>query len=375
MSEPTGLAEAFEKLAKILAESNSRAIVPRQEVVQKLEMSPLDMKLEGATNYLSWSRRALLAVEQKELDGHLLGAVDEPGDKTTAEGKRWKVINSVLVGWLLNSVVPPIGRSVEGLSTSAEIWKTLSAQYSGKGNFMLIAQIEGKISRLRQGDDMSVMAYVAELQALWAEQDNCDPLELYDAACIESGRNWIARRRVLKLLEGLRDCFHGRGASLLHQPLLPTIEETIAAMSQEEVRLSLEHADMKAVPASTFAVTERMEWGDPNKCHVCGEIGHWKRECPTRGRGRGYNRGGTGRGRHARGRGGYLGNSRGQLSRGRGGYSGNSGGERAHMVVEGDIGTSKGKEVDEAAYGDFAHWASTDEGATDEPDGWDWHQA
>ena len=75
-------------------------------------MSPLDMKLEGATNYLSWSRRALLAVEQKELDGHLLGAVDEPGDETTMEGKRWKVINSVLVGWLLNSVVPPIGRSL-----------------------------------------------------------------------------------------------------------------------------------------------------------------------------------------------------------------------------------------------------------------------
>uniref|UniRef100_N1QTB0 Uncharacterized protein n=1 Tax=Aegilops tauschii TaxID=37682 RepID=N1QTB0_AEGTA len=28
---------------------------------------------------------------------------------------------------------------------------------------------------------------------------------------------------------------------------------------------------------------------------------------------------------------------------------------------QGDTGTSKGKEVDEAAYGDFAHWASTDE--------------
>ena len=36
MSKPTGLAEAFEKLAKILAESNSGAIVPRQEVAQKL---------------------------------------------------------------------------------------------------------------------------------------------------------------------------------------------------------------------------------------------------------------------------------------------------------------------------------------------------
>ena len=98
MSEPTGLVEAFEKLAKILEESKSGAIVPRQEVAQKIELSPMDMKLEGATNYLSWSRRALLAVEQKELDGHLLGAVAEPGDKTTVEGKRWKAINSVLIG-------------------------------------------------------------------------------------------------------------------------------------------------------------------------------------------------------------------------------------------------------------------------------------
>ena len=197
---------------------------------------------------------------------------------------------------------------------------------------------------------------------MWAEQDNCDPLELYDAACIESGRKWIARRRVLKLLEGLRGCFHGRRASLLHQPLLPSIEETIAAMSQEEVRLSLEHADMKAVPSSTFAVTERMEWSDPNKCHICGEVGHWKWACPTRGRGREYNGGGTGRGRSARGRGGYSGTSRGQASMGRGGYSGHLWDQRAHMTVAGDTGTSKGKDADDADYGDFALWASTDEG-------------
>ena len=142
MGEPKGLAEALERLTLFLSTGNSsisEAMVPRQEVVQKIDLSPTDIKLEGVTNYLSWSRRAMLAVEQKDLDGHLLGTVEEPGDKTSVEGKKWKTINSLLIGWLLNSVVPAIGRSVEGLSTAAEIWKTLSTQYSGKGNVMLIA--------------------------------------------------------------------------------------------------------------------------------------------------------------------------------------------------------------------------------------------
>jgi hypothetical protein len=41
---------------------------------------------------------------------------------------------------------------------------------------------------------------------------------------------------------------------------LPTIDEAIAAMSQEEMRLSLEKANEKVVPAPTFAVIEHREW-------------------------------------------------------------------------------------------------------------------
>jgi hypothetical protein len=130
MGEQKGLAEALEKLTLFLSSTGdgsiSGAIIPRQEVIQKIDLLPTNIKLEGATNYLSWSRRARLVVDQKDLDGYLLGTVQEPGDKTSAEGKKWKTINSLLIGWLLNSVVPSIGRSMEGLSTAAEIWKTMS---------------------------------------------------------------------------------------------------------------------------------------------------------------------------------------------------------------------------------------------------------
>ena len=125
MAEQKILAEALEKLTMFLTSktdgSNSGAIVPRQEVVQKIDLSPTKIKLEGVTNYLSWSRRAMLVVEHKDLDGHLVGTVAEPEDKISVEGKKWKIINSLLVGWLLNSVVPSIARSVEGLTTTAEM--------------------------------------------------------------------------------------------------------------------------------------------------------------------------------------------------------------------------------------------------------------
>ena len=161
---------------------------------------------------------------------------------------------------------------------------------------------------------------------------------------------------MLKLLEGLRGCFHGRKASLLHKPILPTIEEAIARISQEEVWLSLVHPYMKVVPTSTFAVIERSGWSVPNRD---------PNNCPTRGRGKGYNIGWTGRGRSARGRGGYSRTSGGMAPRGRGVYSGNPRGHRAHMAVAGDIGTLKGKDVDDSDCGDFAHWASIEEGNMD----------
>jgi hypothetical protein len=89
----------------------------------------------------------------------------------------------------------------------------------------------------------------------------------------------MARRRVLKFLEGLHKCFDGRKASLLHNTSLPTIDEAIAAMSQEEVWLSLEKADEKVVPAPTFAVTEHREWRETRDYFTCGET-QWRSQAP-----------------------------------------------------------------------------------------------
>ena len=91
--------------------------------------------------------------------------------------KKWSITDSGILAWLLSSLTPSVAASVEALSTSKEVWETLSQMYSGKGNVMLISQLEDKVHVLIHGDK-SVMTYVDELKQLWADLDYLDPLVL-----------------------------------------------------------------------------------------------------------------------------------------------------------------------------------------------------
>jgi transposase InsO family protein/uncharacterized membrane protein YgcG len=295
----TELASALEKLAQLLttktAERSSSAdgalVVSQADQVLKLELMPNDVKLNGVSNYLSWSRRALLILKTKGLTEYVLGTVEEPNDKGSSEWKKWSVTDSLILAWMLNSLAPAIAASAEALPSASAVWSLLSRRYSGKGNLMLMSQIEDKIYAVRQGDK-SVTVYANELQRLWAELDECDPLELPHAESMELATNWIERRRVMQFLKGLSTCFESRHANLLHLPKLASLDEAIDAMSQEEVRLQLKRGNGNE---SAYRVAEQQ---DSRDCFNCGQQGHLSRFCtaPRRGRGRGYGAGSSNRG-------------------------------------------------------------------------------
>ena len=75
----------------------------------------------------------------------------------------------------------------------------------------------------------------------------------------------------------------------MHLPQLPTLEEAIAAMRQEETRLK-QTEKVESVPKPAYYVSNRPEYRD---CHNCGIKGHLSYKCtaPRRGQGRGYSRG------------------------------------------------------------------------------------
>ncbi|XP_037478121.1 uncharacterized protein LOC119355422 [Triticum dicoccoides] len=199
--------------------------------------------------------------------------------------------------------------------------------------------------------------------------------------CISNMKKWIERRRVIQFLKGLNSEFEGRRATMFHQPTLPTLEEAIAAIAQEEVRLKVMKSNIVTPSRPAFIVTRSNE---TRECFNCGEVGHLSRDCdaprkPTRGRGRGNDRG------RPRGfRGGVRG--RGYMI-----------GHKANVAVQDEQSYDKvqvsakeleelrklkkrmesmgGKDQRDSTFGDFAHFANANEGEANREEAWDWNQA
>jgi gag-polypeptide of LTR copia-type len=140
----------------------------------KLDLPPVDLKLDGPATYLSWSRRIEAALIGKRLHGYLIGAKAEPvGDNV--EEDEWKTIHALLYTWLLNSMVPKVASAVDGIRKVQDIWTKLKRIYAGAENHIRVFQIQREIEAGMQGD-RSIQEYSMELEQLWQDLDRFSPM-------------------------------------------------------------------------------------------------------------------------------------------------------------------------------------------------------
>jgi hypothetical protein len=188
MGEPQGIEQVHGKLVELLAERkdeapSSQEIIVHGEQAQKIELMPNDVKLEGVKNYLAWSRSALRLLKAKGLKGYVNGDLVEPKDKLSAEWKDWEVTNSLVVAWMLSSMVPAIASTVDTIISAVEMLKAIEQMYSGVGNVTLMVETEDRLHNIKQGEQ-SVAEFVQELHCLWAHADHYDPIELPHLECV-----------------------------------------------------------------------------------------------------------------------------------------------------------------------------------------------
>ena len=106
------------------------------------------------------------ALRTKEKLGFIDGSCARPGQDTHKFDK-WIKCDSMVVSWLLNSMVPDLSEAFLYVNSAHELWDELTERF-GESNGPLLYHLEKEIAYLYQGSD-SVAVYYAKLKRLWDE--------------------------------------------------------------------------------------------------------------------------------------------------------------------------------------------------------------
>jgi osmotically-inducible protein OsmY len=120
-------------------------------------------KLNGR-NYREWAQSIKLVVEGKGRIGYLTGDAKQPADPALLQ--KWKAENSLVMSWLVNSMVPSISKIYLFMATAKDIWDSAREMYSDTEDSSQIFEIKTKLWKAKQGE-RSVTEYYMEMSSLW----------------------------------------------------------------------------------------------------------------------------------------------------------------------------------------------------------------
>lgn len=117
-------------------------------------------KLNGH-NYLRWSQSVMMFICGKGKDDSITGVATLP-NKEDSKYKAWKSKNSMVMSWLINSMMNEIGENFLLYGTAKEIWDAAKEAYYSFDNTSEMFSVESILHDLRQGD-LTVTQYFSTL--------------------------------------------------------------------------------------------------------------------------------------------------------------------------------------------------------------------
>ena len=141
----------------------------------------VNIKLTGF-NFQKWSRSLKIALKTKGKLGFIDGTCTRPG-QDNHKLIQWIKCDSMVVSWLLNSMMLDLLEAFLYVNSAQELWDELIERF-GESNGPLLYHLEKEIAYLYQGGD-SVAVYYTKLKRLCDElSDMSDvPLCTYPGTC------------------------------------------------------------------------------------------------------------------------------------------------------------------------------------------------
>ncbi|XP_022883696.1 uncharacterized protein LOC111400518 [Olea europaea var. sylvestris] len=190
--------------------------------------------------------------------GHLTGETTKPA-ADDPNVKRWQSKNSLIIGWLINSMEPTIGKPHLFLPTTKDVWEAVWDLYLDLENSSQIFDLKTRLWKSKQ-NDRDVTTYYNELVTLWQELDQCydDVWENPNEAARHMKRE--ENDRVYMFLGGLnRNLDEVMGRILGRKPLPPMREvfsEVRCEESRRKIMLHKTVSDLNLEPNSSALVSK-----------------------------------------------------------------------------------------------------------------------
>lgn len=163
-----------------------------------------NQKLNG-NNFLPWSRAVELFIVGRGKKEYLSEKMVIPSE-TDEKFATWEAENSMIMSWLLGSMIPEVSNTFMLHQTAASIWTATKEMFSKRDNISELYELEAQLKDVKQGDQ-TVSKYFSSLSQVWQQIDS---LEEYQWSCTKDEklfRTIKETKRIFGFLSGLhKDC-------------------------------------------------------------------------------------------------------------------------------------------------------------------------
>ena len=176
------------------------------------------------------------ALKSKNKLGFIDGSIQRPTVKKeeySAELNAQKMVNSMVISWILNVLDPKMHASVAYVDSAHKMWENIHKPYS-VSNVPRIHQLKAEIASSKQGN-MDVVDFFSKLMSLWIELDNYVKRPMCTCKATEEFMKLIADDKAHQFLMGLDDDLYSTIRSqILAMDSFPSLDRMFIMVRQEE---------------------------------------------------------------------------------------------------------------------------------------------
>ncbi|XP_078153883.1 uncharacterized protein LOC144549006 [Carex rostrata] len=275
-----------------LQQPQNNNLPPATTVVEApIHPNPISIKLNDM-NYTLWSQAVLMYVKGRDKMKHISGNPPPPLP-TDPLFLRCDIDDTVVKGWLINSLEQKLQNTFIQYPTAKEVWDAVATTFYDGNDKAQVYNLKKRVTRLKQSG-RTIEEYYHELQGLWREIDYRRPNPMVHAEDITKFHEFVQESRVYTFLDGLDDRLDNVRAVVLQMTSFPSVEQAYAIVRRETSRQVVmlkgeegsgnsmamvsqgyKHLEVNSVSSKYLSKQEKTKL----KCSHCGGTGHLKEGC------------------------------------------------------------------------------------------------